>query len=187
MNREDWLTKVAEELTGMYSRKGFKLDPWRITCGWPCIRALSRKARVIGQCHSNVSSKAGIYELFISPTLENPIEVAGTVAHELVHVAVGTQCGHKGMFIRACRSLGLVGKPTNAGPGDKLKELLDKFLGKLGPYPHQALLPTARTKLVSSSIKLVCECGCNLRISRKWLEESGVPTCGCGNEFDVIE
>jgi len=29
-------------------------------------------------------------------------------------------------------------------------------------------------------LKVVCECGCVVRMTRKWLDEVGPPTCGCG-------
>jgi len=32
--------------------------------------------------------------------------------------------------------------------------------------------------------KVTCEeCGCAVRMTRKWLEEAGAPTCGCGGEM----
>jgi len=30
-------------------------------------------------------------------------------------------------------------------------------------------------------LKVVCECGCVVRMTRKWLDEVGPPTCGCGS------
>jgi hypothetical protein len=29
-------------------------------------------------------------------------------------------------------------------------------------------------------LKVTCECGCVVRMTRKWLDEVGPPTCGCG-------
>jgi len=33
-------------------------------------------------------------------------------------------------------------------------------------------------------LKVVCqECGCVVRMTRKWLDEVGEPTCGCGGKM----
>lgn len=186
LNREGWLTELAKQVEPIF--KGLPIAAYRITCGWPCQNALSLRKRRIGECHGVQSSKGKVNELFISPTIDNPLEVAGVVCHELTHVVAGVEAAHKGKFVKLSKLIGLVkGKPTVAMPGERLNEKLEKIIKSLGKYPHQALLPVARTKTKSSSVtKLVCSCGCFVTISNKWLEEVGPPTCACGNQMGVV-
>ncbi len=77
-NREGWLTELAAQVRPIFT--GFEIGPYRVSCGWPSERALGKKSRVIGQCFACRVSKGGIFEMFISPLLEKPIEVAGVQA-----------------------------------------------------------------------------------------------------------
>lgn len=185
-NRESWLTELAHMVEPIF--KGFTLPAYRITCGWPSVFALSGKKRRIGECHGNRSSKGGVYELFISPVLDKPLEVAGVVTHELCHVAAGVDAGHARGFVKVTRHVGLTkGKPTQAMPGPMLTAKLEKFLLKLGQYPHQAMSPYM--KEVEKEIKdltIICPgCTCRFRMSIKWIEEAGLPTCGCGTPMQL--
>jgi hypothetical protein len=188
MNREQWLTEVSELLKPVFLLRGVPIKHrYRITCGWPCRFGLSIRQRRIGECHSGSVSGDKVSEVFISPTIDDPIVVAGVVCHELIHVAVGTKEGHKGKFRLGCRYLGMTGKMTQAIPGEKLEEIR-KLIEPLGEYPHKAM--TVPTKLVARSIplmKLICECGCVVRISQTDLDTVGFPTCGCGLLFGSEE
>ena len=187
VNREQWLTEVAEQVRPIFLRQGFKLGDFRVTCGWPCRFATSLRGQRVGECHSFRLSKAGVAEVFISPTLDEPLKVAGTLCHELVHVSVGTEAGHKGPFTKACRYIGLVGRPTIAMPGAKLNEQLSKIIETIGEYPHKAL--TVERKLVARkppAVKLYCGgCGCEVSIPPDWLISVGPPTCACGVKFST--
>jgi hypothetical protein len=180
-NREQWLTELGEAVRHLYSN--FNLKPFRLTCGWPCINPLGRKVRRIGECHPIESSPGGFHEIFISPLVGESIEVAGVACHELGHVAAGTDQGHKGLFLKVCREVGLTkNKPTQAMPGERLTRLLEKVIGQLGPYPHKPMQPfTKRKERSNTDLTLTCvECGCKVRISIKWAAKSGLPVCGCG-------
>ncbi len=156
----------------------FHLDKlkYRVTCGWPVTGGLARNRRV-GECHSDKSSAGGVFEIFVSPTLAEPLEAAGIKA------------AHGKGFVKVCQHVGLVkGKPKSVMPGDRLNERLAIIISGLPAYPHQALTGTPKEKSAKgpTSLKLVCkECGCELRISFRWLEEAGPPVCGCGGELGV--
>lgn len=183
-NRESWLTELAKQIVPLF--KGFKIDPWRITCGWPSVNGMGTKTRRVGECHGPKSSKGKIFELFISPTLEKPGEVAGTVAHELAHVAAGIDAAHGKFFKRVCHQVGLTkGKPTQAMPGERLASILAGFAEKLGAYPHSAIVPDLKTSNPSSTLSLECECGCRVSMGRKWADEVGYPVCACGKPFVI--
>lgn len=184
LNREGWLTEIAKRMEEVFSIKRYRLKPYRLTCGWPCRMPLSLRGRRIGECHPPSTSKGGVSEIFISPLLEDPLEVAGVVAHEMIHVIAGNEAGHKGPFIKVCREMGMVGKPTSASPGPTLNNHIQLILDKVGAYPHTALTPTGRRVVVRSrSVRLKCECGCAVSIKTEDAEDYGLPTCGCGLPF----
>lgn len=141
--------------------------------------------RRLGECHGQASSKGGFYEIFVSPCMDDSLKVAGVVAHELLHAAVGIKEAHKGRFIKGMRHLGFKGKPTQAEPGEKLNDELRRVIESLGDYPHKALEPKGKLKKVEKKdTTLACvDCGCKVRISLRWIEEAGLPRCGCGGEF----
>lgn len=181
VNREQWLTDVAKQVEPVFH--GFLVPPYRVTCGWPTRGAVSTRRRVVGQCHGAKSSSGGLYELFISPVLAEPLEVAGTLCHELAHVAAGTEAGHGGKFVKVCRHVGLdKGKPTNVMPGDRLNDRLRKIIEVQGAYPHSAIVPILKqVKVARPAVRLECEeCGCKVSMSAKWYAEAGAPTCACG-------
>lgn len=188
-NREGWLTEMVERMR-LDVFRGFRLGKVRATCGWPCKGALSARRR-IGECHPAESSADGTHELFVSPLLAKVDDVAGTLCHEVAHVAAGIKAAHGPGFKRVCAHVGLTrGKATSASPGDRLADKLRSLAGPLGPYPHAAMSPVGRkVSRVSSVVALECaeECGCRVTISRKMLAEHGAPTCACGGKFETVE
>lgn len=183
MNREQWLTDLSEQVVPLF--KGFQLQPFRLTMGWPISRGAPGRKQVIGECHALESSTGGVHELFISPVLEEPLKVAGVVCHELAHVAAGVKAGHAKDFVKVCRHVGLTsGKPTQVMPGERLNESLRRIVAKLGEYPHKAMKLALTEKKPSSGVTLRCECGFRCSTSRKWVEGVGVPTCACGLKLE---
>ncbi len=185
MNREAWLTAVAEGMRPLF--KGMSLAKFRVTCGWPSKNPLGRNRRVVGQCFATECSRLGIHELFISPLLEKPDEVAGTLCHELAHVAAGVKAAHGKGFVRVCRHVGLTcGKPGNVMPGAALAAQLAEVTARVGTYPHSALAPVqVERPKVKSVVGLECpECQCKISISVRLLERCGAPTCACGAPFE---
>lgn len=186
INREAWLTEVALQIAPLF--RGFDLGPYRLTCGWPSKLALGKRVRRLGECHGAPSSTAGVHEIFISPMLDKPLEVAGVACHELAHVAAGVKAGHAGLYLKVIKQVGLTkNKPTQAMPGPLLEERLQKILEKLGPYPHQAMNPFMKeeTKTKSSFTVICMDCGCLVHMSNKWIQEVGFPTCACGGEMEL--
>lgn len=190
MNREEWLTRVGEGLEKLFIQHGFRFrNKYRVTCGWPCRSAISLSRRRIGECHPPETSADKVSQVFISPVLATNDEVAGTLCHELIHVHVGNDAGHKGPFRSVCKHLGMKGRPTSATPGERLaEEIRDRILVPLGAdYPHAAIVvPTRRVVKPEPKVDLHCsDCGCKIRISATDLERAGLPSCGCGSEFSL--
>lgn len=184
LTREGWLNKAAERLNVMIAEKTALKPSKKVLCsvGWP---RNERGGKVIGVCHPTTGG-SGANHVFVSPRLSTATDVLPVLLHELVHAADNCENQHKGPFTKAIRALGLEGKPTATVPGKALKAELRALAGELGPYPHKRLSPLDLPKVQSTRmLKVECErCGCVLRMTRKWLDEAGVPTCGCGGAME---
>jgi hypothetical protein len=182
MNREQWLNECIQRLRPDFERLGHPLpEKIRASCSWPSKSGLANKKRRIGEAWSAKNSADQSCEVFISPVLKHPVEVSATLVHELVHCAVGVEEGHKGRFTRLAKAVGLEGKMTASRPGESLTARLREITDGIGPYPHAELTHSNAPKTQGCRLlKVVCECGCVVRMTRKWLDEVGPPTCGCG-------
>lgn len=182
--REEWLNEAADRLNDLIEpTTGLKPSSnILVSCGWP---RRDRGGKVIGQCW-NKSSGTGKHHIFISPTLSSPAAVLPTLLHELIHAADDCKSQHKGAFRRAWKALGFEGKPTESTPGKELRATLKALAADLGPYPHSTLNPAASEKKQSTRmLKVECpRCGCVVRMTRKWIEEAGTPTCACGEQME---
>lgn len=180
--REEWLTAAAKAMRPMFDAQGAADYPkFRVSCGWP----KGGRGKTIGQAWHPDSSGDATSELFISPELEDVVRVLATLMHELIHAVVGNEAGHKGPFRKLAKSLGLEGKMTATVAGNALAADLLLLTSELGPYPHAELSKLSVTKQSTRMLRVACpKCGCILRMTAKWLEEAGVPTCGCGTEME---
>jgi hypothetical protein len=183
--RESWLIAVVQKLRSLFTDKGFEIPPIRISCSWPSRMIRKR----IGECWSSKASKDGSRQMFISPVLDDGLEVAAVVVHELLHACLPHEVAHKGPFRKGMKALGLEGKPTATVAGEELKRRLNDLCGDLGQYPHSALFLTdpAAKKQGTRMLKLECPvCGCVIRTTMKWIDEYETWTCPCGSEM-VLE
>lgn len=185
--REEYLSAAIDEAVPYFKSKGYELPSnIKVSCGWPVGSRGGKK--VMGQCFDPSASKSGAVEIFISPSLENPITVLGVLFHELVHAAVGNAAGHGPKFKLACQRLGLEGKATSAMPGHDLNVWLEETRqAVLGDYPHSTVDYSQRKKQGTRLIKLVCPVsGYTVRTTQKWIEH-GLPMSPAGHEMVVSE
>lgn len=187
MTREEWLHRLLAELRPTFTSNGINLpDEIAVSCGWPSERARSARNRRIGECWRADCSHAGRPEIFISPTLADSIDVGHVLVHELIH-AVLPDAGHRAPFKRAATKLGLTGKMTATVPTDELRRQLEELVEAIGePYPHALLDPRSFERKQSTRLlKLECPgCGYVIRVTQKWIDV-GMPTCCCGEAFDL--
>ncbi len=176
-HREPWLHAVAERLRPMFASHGATIpDKIRLSCGFPSVRAFAATRQRVGECWAGEASADGHVEIMISPVLDDPMRVAGVLAHELAH-ATGRD-GHRGPFATLARAIGLEGKMTATTEGEAFKQAVAPILEAVGPYPHTELSKTARPKQGTRLLKLQCPtCPYTVRITRKWLDEVGPPAC----------
>ena len=179
----------------------------RVACGWPSRGGLSKSRRVLGQAWHSKCSADGTYEILISPYLDEPLTVIAVLGHELVHVVVGFEHGHRGPFKRLATAIGLEGPMTATKPGVAFIEAVTPIVDALGTYPHAQLgivggLPvnpragpddpdtTGPRPDRARMIKAQCpDCGMVIRLARKWISSSA-PTCPnleCGHHDQLME
>lgn len=190
MNREEWLTQVAEK----YIKPAFRdLDAawpeaYRVSIGFP--KGRGRGANAIGQCWSPTASADKTPELFVSPELD-PARAVDVLIHELVHASVGLKEGHKGAFRKLAQALGLEGKMTATVAGAALLKTITGWLEKMPAFPGAVLSLAngdgAKKEKGPGSRLVKCQCpDCEytIRTTAKWIEV-GLPVCPCGTELEV--
>jgi hypothetical protein len=186
-HREAWLHALMGELLGPFKRLGHPIpERVRIGVGFPSVRGIASKNQRIGECWSNERSGDDHHEIIVSPLIADSMRVAGILAHELIHAAVGVEHGHKGPFRVMAKGLGLEGKMTATMEGDAFKRFAQPILDAIGPYPHAELhaMTNGRKKQVARLIKCECpECGYVARVARQWLDDQGAPHCPVHGEM----
>ena len=110
--REVWLERAASFLLDYMALQGLPGVVVRVSCGWPSRGGLAARVAVVGQCFPPTMCKDGIPQIFVSPRIDDSLQVLGTLLHELVHAVVGCQFGHRKEFSQAARRVGLAGPPT---------------------------------------------------------------------------
>jgi hypothetical protein len=193
MTRERWLNDAVEELKILFTEKGIDASgrKLRVSCGWPCRRPLG-KHKSIGECHPTKTSLDGTNEVFISPLLENPVQILTVLSHEMIHVLDDCRGKHKGEFVKIAKRIGLVKPWTESNPGEELEKRLNIVYEKLGSYPHATLDPELiekeEKKQGTRMIKATCpSCGYVIRTTKQWIDR-GLPKCGlCDVSFEVRE
>jgi predicted SprT family Zn-dependent metalloprotease len=194
--REVWLYRVAEALYPKFAELNFPNRPTvRFGVGHPSTGSRGKR---MGECYDSRASKDAVHEIIVSPKLDDSLEVAGVVAHELCHAYLQSafpeeNCGHGKKFKKLATALGLTGKMRSTVPGDTFKRFLQPVLGTVGEYPHGALGSAMAIRKVQSTRlkKVYCSsCEYTMRVTQKWLE-TAIPSCpspDCelyGEEMDV--
>lgn len=189
--REEWLSLAVKKVSALLEERcEIEVPPVHVSAGWPSSRGLSEKKRVIGECWKPTTSADGVSHVFISPILDDPIQILGTLAHELIHAWDKGEHGHRGPFVRAARDFGLVKPWTATGvDAELLRPALEQIVADLGPYPHSKITPSLQRKVQTTRmLKVVAVdcCGYIVRTTAKWLDE-GLPQCPHGVEMEVEE
>jgi hypothetical protein len=138
MTREEWLIKLADLMRDtLFKDNGiaFENGQYKVSVGWPT------KRKAIGECYHAVASSQQYREIFISPALDNGLDVAAVLAHELCHAALPDKTGHRRPFQIAADKIGLVKPWTATTPGGTfMKWWRDVAQEAVGEYPHAAMM-----------------------------------------------
>lgn len=141
--RETWLVEAVSLI------KSALFDPREL---WlpPIIRVSPGlcPGKALGICVDSDCAKDGSCNIFVSPTLDDPMEILAVLAHELVHACVGNECKHGGLFLKTFRDIGFECKPTNCAvlPDQELYHTLMGVAVSLGVYPHAQLIKKVKEK-----------------------------------------
>ena len=191
-HREAWLHGLITAVRPIFAKHGASIpNNIRASCGFPSLRALNGlQNQRIGECWAETASKDGSFEILVSPTLADPMRVAGVLAHELIHATVGVEAGHRGPFKRLALAIGLAGKMPATTEGDAFKRVLEPILDDLGPYPHAELDARRRSsgprKQGSRLQKAMCSlCNYTVRVTRKWVDDVGLPHCPVHGAMEI--
>jgi hypothetical protein len=191
--REQWLNNAVTSVRGIFHANGFPIpDHVRVSCGFPSKRARSLY-RNVGEHFSPDASEDATHQIFISPVLDDSVEVLGVLVHELSHAVTGSSHGTE--FKHCARKVWLEGSLTQTKVGVNFRTNFAPILESLGIYPH-AKLNVASSYKVQGTRMLKAVCGTcvihapdgsiksqyTIRVSKGWADK-GLPTCQCGTQF----
>lgn len=137
MNRETWLNEMAALMAPRFEELGFPLPKFRVAVGWT---SAGKSTAVAGECWHESVSADNTFEILIAPLRDDSMAIAGTLAHELAHAAVGFHHKHGGDFAKVVLELGLLRPVTASQPGPKFMEWVQPMLDKLGAIPHAKVM-----------------------------------------------
>lgn len=176
--REEWLGFITAKLRPHFKAAGAPIPKEvRFAIGFT---SAGYRSKAIGECHDYKASGDKHAEIFIKPNQDNAVKVAGILAHELVHAAVGNKEGHKGRFRTVCLALGFTKKMRSALPDVAMqRDVMDPILKRAGKLPHRKLTTYVIKKQTTRLLKCECtECGYVVRATAKWVNFMGAPYCG---------
>jgi hypothetical protein len=152
-NREEWLTRVAVYLRPWFEKRGHPI-PMKVKLS---VGSLTNVRSRLGVCWTKPDEE-GNRHVVISPFLDDAIEVADTLCHELVHAMLPPGVGHRKPFDATCEALGLSeGKGTTRSAGSELRKHLAWIIAeRAGPYPHSAF---SKVELIREPRKVVRDLG----------------------------
>jgi hypothetical protein len=188
--RESWLQAAVHALEPVFSKAGFAIPPVKISCGWP---ASSSPRTTMGQCWPRERSGDMVNEIFISPRIDDSVEVLDTLVHELCHAIDDCHSGHGEDFKDIAHCVGLEGPAKSAHATEELKVRLMMIAKRLGNYPHKAIVfPPPRASNQQRNKAKCGQCGYEVTLLKKWAS-MGAPICPKDNirmeeaSLDVIE
>lgn len=206
--REAWLEAAIEAFRPRFIEYGYPLPTLvHISVGF-AYGAKRESPGIAGQAWKRDASSDGINHVFISPEIGDTVEVLATLVHELVHVALDLEDGHRGRFAEIATRAGLEGPMLATRPSLDLATEMMTLSAVLGEYPHGELdvsrvavkpgvpVPvgpdggpirwsTGPRPQTNRWFSIKCPAdGYIAKTSRRWLEQ-GAPLCGiCGTRME---
>ena len=173
--REIWLHNAVDLVSTIFKNKGYTIPKVKVSCGFP---STGNKSKHIGQCWGRSSTTEGVNQLFISPVLDEPVQVLDTLVHELVHAIDDCVHHHGPEFKKIATDVGLQGNMREATAGAWLKEQLTTIAKQLGKYPHTKInLAHSASAKTGPRPRAKCKkCGYEVTPLKKWLF-MGPPLC----------
>ena len=184
LDRETWLTECAQFILDdiIAPHCDIPNTQFRISIGFPS----GKPSKVLAQCWKTEASADGVSEIFVSPTVDDSIDILAALTHELIHFTDNCASGHQNHFAKVARLVGLEGKLTATVAGQDLQTLLALYVDLLGPIPHAKLDATlsGKPKQKTRMLKVECNdqaCGFSFRTTQTHIDalhaESICPAC----------
>ncbi len=175
ITRELWLQNAVDLVSPIFKNKGYTIPKIQVSCGFP---STGNKSKHVGQCWGRSSTNDGTNQLFISPVLDEPVQVLDTLVHELVHSVDDCAHHHGPEFKKIATDVGLQGLMREASAGPWLQEQLTGIARQLGKYPHSKInLAHSSSKKTGPRPRAKCKkCGYEVTPLKKWLY-MGPPLC----------
>lgn len=200
INRETWLEIMTNEFViPHFTESGYpylelSTQPIKFSVSFIEGTRSSKKNKTIGAHYSHHFSKGKEQHILIHPSLEDGVRVVDVLIHELIHAQLPIDAGHGKQFREVALAVGLTGKMTATVATPELKEKIEKWVKKVGEYPHSSFDVSKSKKQTTRMLKVMCvsqytECGggnYKARMSRKLIENFGCPVCpNCGNQMET--
>lgn len=175
--RQEWVEQAAIMFKDHFAKCWWNVpDNVRLSIGFP-VGAKDGK-RKLGQCFNKLHSTDDHWEIFISPDYTNSVEILETIAHEMVHATVGTECGHRGKFKDCATAIGFEAPMTATPAGPIMLAFINDIIAKIGEFPAGTMNMAMRKKQATNLLKCECpDCGYIARVTAKWISSVGEPIC----------
>lgn len=179
--REAWLEKGIDLFRDYFKSHDVTLpSKLKVSCSW----SSSRSRITLGQIY--YKTEDGIPQIFISPTLKDPVDVLSVLAHELLHSAFPGE-GHQGLFAKAAHKIGFQSPLTKTTPNAHLTGFCRGLSKVLGEYPHSKVDPTELKKQTTRMLKIVCPMKCgNFARQSNTMYRTHETFCGCQIEDGIV-
>lgn len=207
--RESWLHRAIEAFRPRFIEIGYELpEKIHVSIGFSFGSKRENKVIAATTWH-RAASEDGVNHLFISPEDSDTARILETLLHELIHVVLDNEDGHKGRFAEIATRLGFDGPMTTTPASIALAMDLVVLATELGDFPHGKLTVPVSVKtpdLVGVGtggvvlnptsgprpqrnryMKVVCpgDCAYSVRMSRSQINRA-LPLCGiCGSRMTV--
>ncbi len=137
--REGWLQAAMDLLRAHMQQCGVPTAcNCRVSCGFP-LRLPGLAAEYIrGQYFPPDLTMDKRPQIFISPLVDDSIEVESILLHEMIHAA--GKSGHRAEFSQAAYRVGLRKPWVSTQTSVALRQVLERNIEALGPYPHSAIV-----------------------------------------------
>lgn len=204
VTREAWLHAAIETFRPRFVEYGHPLpEKIHVSVGFG-TGIKGENNTILGATWAKRVSEDNVNHVFINPRVGDTAETLRILLHELIHVALDCEDGHKARFAEIATRFGFEGKMTTTPVGMSLGTELMVIAAELGTYPHGALdinkvrtpvgpdgtpLPPVNTgprAQTNRHLKVRCpeHTGYSVRISRTVASTMGLPSCPCGTEMD---
>lgn len=194
---EGWLRALIDELRQHYATYGL-IIPEKIR-GSIAFTSHGKPGKDDGrkgpaqwpaECWPAAATDDGYCEIIIRADFSEPIDIAGILAHELIHACL-PNAKHGKDFRDAALRLGFEGPMRCAAPGPAFRARLNELVAGIGPLPRARLnfdrvtiagldVADRPKKQTTRMLKAECigsGCGYTVRVAARWISDCGPPHC----------